>query len=295
MLLGFNLLLWTPFVSEDVFPLFDRLKKAGYDGVELPLFAGTPEHYREVGQALRDCGLRCTAVTTIPDGDRNCISSDKAVRSAGLAHLTWAIDCLQAAGGEVLCGPFYQPLGVFTGQPPTAEEWQRVVEVHRAAARHAAGGDIRLAVEPLNRFECYLMNTVAAAAAIVAEVQQPNYGLLYDTFHANIEEKDPVGVIAPHIDSINHVHLSENDRGTPGKGHVPWAATFTALRASSYDGWHVIEAFGRALPELAAATRVWRDFFPSDEEVVQFGHDFLRAEWENARETFLRAERTALM
>jgi len=279
VLLGFNLLLWTPFVTEAVFPLFARLKAAGYDGVELPLFDGAPDHYRRVGEAVREAGLRCTGLVIIPDEARNCASADGAARAAGLAHLSWAIDCLQAAGGEVLCGPFYQPLGVFSGAPPTPEELARVAEVHRAAARHAAAAGIQLAVEPLNRFECYLLNTMAASTRLVEAVGQPNYGVLYDTFHANIEEKDPVGVIAPQIARITHVHLSENDRGTPGKGHIPWRATLAALRAGGYNGWYVIEAFGRALPEIAAATRVWRDFFPSEDEVVQSGHDFLREQW----------------
>jgi D-psicose/D-tagatose/L-ribulose 3-epimerase len=279
VLLGFNLLLWTPFVTEAVFPLFARLKAAGYDGVELPLFDGAPDHYRRVGEAVREAGLRCTGLVIIPDEARNCASADGAARAAGLAHLSWAIDCLQAAGGEVLCGPFYQPLGVFSGAPPTPDELARVAEVHRAAARHAAAAGIQLAVEPLNRFECYLLNTMAASTRLVEAVGQPNYGVLYDTFHANIEEQDPVGVIAPQIARITHVHLSENDRGTPGKGHIPWRATLAALRAGGYDGWYVIEAFGRALPEIAAATRVWRDFFPSEDEVVQSGHDFLREQW----------------
>lgn len=282
MLLGFNMLLWTPFVREADFGTFAELKKAGYDGVELPFFEGTPEHYQRVGQAIKDNGLRCTGVGIIPDEARNCTSSDPKVRAAGLAHLKWSIDCLEAAGGEVLCGPFYQPLAIFSGNPPTTEEKAAVVEVHKHAARYAAAKSIKLSVEPLNRFECYLLNTVADAAALVDAVAEPNYGLLYDTFHANIEEKDPVGVIKPHIDRINHVHLSENDRGTPGKGHVPWSETFQAIRSTSYDQWYVIEAFGRSLPEVAAATRVWRDFFASKEDVFGLGHDFLRDQWSRA-------------
>lgn len=282
MLLGFNMLLWTPFVTEADFPTFGALKDAGYDGVELPIFDGTPEHYRKVGEAIRDNGLRCTGVGIIPDEAKNCTSKNPLVREAGLAHLKWAIDCLEAAGGELLCGPFYQPLATFTGNPPTDEEKSGAVEVHKHAARYAAQKDIKLSVEPLNRFECYLLNTVADAAAIVDAVAEPNYGLLYDTFHANIEEKDPVGVIAPHADRINHVHLSENDRGTPGKGHVPWPETFRAIRSTDYDQWYVIEAFGRSLPEVAAATRVWRDFFPTKEEVYGFGHEFLRSQWSRA-------------
>ena len=282
MLFGFNMLLWSTHIGEEDFPLFEALKRTGYDGVELPIFEGTPDSYRRVGEALKDNGLRVTAVTVIPDAARDCTSSDPAVRAAGLDHLKWAIDCLDAAGGEVLCGPFYQPLAVFTGNPPTAEERAGIAEVHKQAARHAARRGIEVSVEPLNRFECYALNTVADAAALVRAVDEPNYGLLYDTFHANIEEKDPVGVIGPNLAHINHVHTSESDRGTPGKGHVPWGATIKALKSGGYDGWYVIEAFGRSLPPLAAATRVWRDFFPDKAEVYGFGHDFLRRQWRDA-------------
>jgi D-psicose/D-tagatose/L-ribulose 3-epimerase len=282
MLLGFNMLLWASQITDEHFPLLAKIKAAGYDGVELPLFAGQPEDYVRVGRELKNLSLRATAVCVIPDKEHDCTSSDPKARDRGLAHLKWAIDCLEAAGGELLCGPFYQPLGVFSGNPPTDAERNGIVEVHKGASRYAKKANVTLAVEPLNRFECYALNTVADAAEIVKRVDEPNYGLLYDTFHTNIEEKDPVGVIAPHLKQINHVHTSENDRGTPGKGHVPWAATFKALKRGGYDGWYVIEAFGRALPGIAEATRVWRDFFPSTEEVYQFGHDFLRAQWARA-------------
>jgi D-psicose/D-tagatose/L-ribulose 3-epimerase len=282
VLLGFNMLLWSTHITEDHFPLFAGIRQAGFDGVELPIFEGTPDHFRTVGRAIVDNGLRATAVTVIPDADRNCTSADPSIRSAGLDHLKWAIDCLAAAGGETLCGPFYQPLGVFTGEPPTTAERANVVSVHKDAAVYAAKHNVRLSVEPLNRFECYVLNTAADSADVVRQVNEPNYGFLYDTFHANIEEKDPVGVIAPNIAQINHVHFSENDRGTPGKGHVPWGATMKALKQGGYDGWCVIEAFGRALPDLAAATRVWRDFFPNRDEVYKFGGKFLREEWAKA-------------
>ena len=282
MLLGFNMLLWTTHVTQEHFPILAQIKRAGYDGVELPIFEGEPDHYRDLGEALRDNGLRATAVTVIPDAAHDCLSGDPKVRAAALQHLRWAIDCLVAAGGETLCGPFHQPLGIFSGAPPTRDERANIASVHKEAAAYAARHKVKLSVEPLNRFECYALNTVADAAEIVRAVNAPNYGLLYDTFHSNIEEKDPVGVIAPNLPFINHVHFSENDRGTPGKGHVPWAATIRALKHGGFDGWCVIEAFGRALPALAAATRVWRDFFPTREEVYRFGHDFLREQWAKA-------------
>ena len=152
MLLGFNMLLWTTHVTDEQFGLFSDIKKAGYDGVELPIFEGDPEIYGRAGQALKDEGLRATAVTVIPDPEHDCTSSDAGIRAAGLDHLKWAIDCLEASGGEVLCGPFYQPLGVFSGDPPTPEERANIAEVHKQAAQYAAPKGIKLAVEPLNRY-----------------------------------------------------------------------------------------------------------------------------------------------
>jgi D-psicose/D-tagatose/L-ribulose 3-epimerase len=282
MRIGFNLLLWTTHVGEEHFRLFGALRRAGYDGVEIPIFEGDEAHFRRVGQAIAGEGLAATAVTVLPDAAHSAVSPDPASRQGAVDRLRWAIDCLHAAGGEALVGPFYQPLGVFTGEPPTHAERDFLVDVHTEAADYAAQCGITLSVEPLNRFECYVLNTVADAALIVRRVNRPNYGLLYDTFHANIEEKDPIGVIRSHIGAINHVHISENDRGTPGKGHVPLAATFKALKAGGYDGWLTIEAFGRALPALAAATRVWRDFFPSREEVYLEGIETIRQGWAEA-------------
>jgi len=139
-----------------------------------------------------------------------------------------------------------------------------------------------LGLESLNRFECYFLNTMADAAAYVKRVDHPNCQVMFDTFHANIEEKDPVGCITEYMDVIKHVHISENDRGTPGKGHIDWPGTFKALRSGGYDNWLVIEAFGRALPDLAAATRVWRDFFPSRDGVYVEGLKFIKEQWQAA-------------
>ncbi|HEY8505115.1 MAG TPA: sugar phosphate isomerase/epimerase, partial [Gemmataceae bacterium] len=131
----------------------------------------------------------------------------------------------------------------------------------------------------LNRFECYFLTTAADAKALVRAVNHPSFRTMYDTFHANIEEKDVAQAIRHISDVLAHVHISENDRGTPGTGHVQWDATFQTLREVNYDGWLVIEAFGRALPDLAAATRVWRDLFPSPDEVYTQGLKFMREKW----------------
>jgi D-psicose/D-tagatose/L-ribulose 3-epimerase len=282
MKLGFNLLLWTGFVTEEHFPLISKIKKAGFDGVELPIFGGDPDHYAKIGEFLRSERLGATAVTVVPDEQHSPISPDPAVRAAALDRLKWAVDCAAAAGAETLLGPFHSPLGVFTGSGPTEDEKSRAAEVHRALADYAQQKNVVLALEYLNRFECYFLTTMADAVAHVKRVNHPNFGTMYDTFHANIEEKDPVGIIRGAIPYLRHVHISENDRGTPGTGHVNFVEVTRALRKGGYDGWLTIEAFGRALPDLAAATRVWRDFFPNPDEVYTKGGRLVRRLWNAA-------------
>jgi len=279
MKVGFNMLLWATHIGEDRFDLFETLKKTGYDGVEIPIFEGDPSHFEKLGRAVRDAGLEANGITVMPDAARDAISSDAAARKGALDHIAWATDCTAAMGGTMLAGPLHQALGRFSGEGRTPQEWDHGVETLRRAADRAAAAGIALSIEPLNRFECYFLNLVRDAAEFCKEVDRPNIGVLYDTFHANIEEKHPIGAIHQNIASINHVHISANDRGTPGKDHIPWAETFATLKRNGYDGWLTIEAFGRALPDLAAATRVWRDFFPDPEEVYTFGHDFIRNGW----------------
>jgi D-psicose/D-tagatose/L-ribulose 3-epimerase len=276
---GMNLLLWATHVTAEHFPLLARLKKTGYDGVEIPVFEGDAAHYRTVRKELDNQGLQCTTVTIIPTPDKSPISADAAARQAGLDHIKWAIEMNAVLGSGLMCGPFHSPLAVFSGQGPTADEKKRAADVLRQAAEFAASHQVQLGIEYLNRFECYFLTTAAEARALVQAVDHPRFKSMYDTFHANIEEKDLTQTITDFAGHFVHVHISENDRGTPGTGHVAWDETFAALKKVGYDGWLVIEAFGRALPALAAATRVWRDLFPNPEEVYQQGLRFMKAKW----------------
>lgn len=277
---GFCMLLWTTHVTEEHLPLLREIKAAGYDGIEVPMFGGDPEHYAWLKGRAADEGLLATAVGVIPDDAHNPVSDDAAAREGGLSHLRWLVDCSEALGAEVLCGPFHQPLGQFTGAGPTEAETARMVEAHQAMADYAARVDgLRLGIEPLNRFECYMLTTNAAAAAHVRAVDRPNFGYLYDTFHSNIEENDPIGSISETFGQIAHVHISENNRGAPGAGHIDLAGAIRALKDQGYDGWMTVEAFGQALPDLAAATKIWRPLFAAESDVVMAGDAVMRGAW----------------
>lgn len=279
MKVGMNLFLWTDDpVDEAWLPLYGRLKAMGFDGVELPIFDPDPEKFAALGRRLDDLGLERTAVTVCnPEDDP--VSPDPAIRKAGADRLRLVVDCCEAAGVETLAGPLYAAIGRFSGSGPTNDEWQSSLEVIGEVADHAARFDGRLAFEFLNRFEIYLLNTAADTARYVRELDRPNVGVHYDTFHAHIEEKDAPGALREHAAAITHVHISENDRSTPGTGQVAWDATFDALAETGYDGWLTIEAFGSALPSLAAATKIWRRMFEDEEGLAREGHDFIRREW----------------
>ena len=282
MKIGMCMFLWTTRVTGEHEAILRDIKATGFDGVEIPVFEGSPDDYRRLGDLLDAIGLERTAVSAMGDPAMNLIGADAATRAAGIAHVTWAIDCAAALGAGTLCGPLHSTLGHFSGDGPTREEFERSIAAQRAIGAHAARRGVTIGLEALNRFECYLVNTMDALSAHVDAIGHPNIRAMYDTFHANIEEADPIGAFTRNLKNIVHVHISENDRGVPGRGNIPWDETFAAIRASGYDGWLTIEAFGRALKDLAAATKVWRDFAESPQAVYREGHAHIRRHFDAA-------------
>jgi D-psicose/D-tagatose/L-ribulose 3-epimerase len=281
MKIGFCMFLWTTHVTGSHEALLRDLKATGYDGVEIPIFEGDTEHYRRLGALLDEIGLERTAVSAMGDPAMNLIG-DAAARKAGIAYMKKTIDCAAALGARFLSGPLHSTLGHFSGTGPTRREMQRSVSSQRAIGDHAASKDVVIGLEALNRFECYLVNTMQGLCAHLDEIDHPAIRAMYDTFHCNIEEQDPIAAFTDSLRHIVHVHISENDRGVPGRGNIPWKKTFRAIRSSGYDGWLTIESFGRGLPDLAAATKVWRDFAETPEAVYREGYDHIRKGWKKA-------------
>jgi D-psicose/D-tagatose/L-ribulose 3-epimerase len=278
MKFGINLLLWTDDpTQESFFPVIEKMKKLGFDGVELPVFNLDVTRWEALGRKLDALGLERTAVT-VRGVDDNPISPDPAVRAKGIELTKKVLDCCKAVGATHLAGPYYAALGHFSGAGPTKDEWKWGVESMKPVAQYAGDLGIVLVPEFLNRFEIYLLNNAKDAARFVREVGHPACKMMYDTFHANIEEKDITQALKDCADVMAHVHISENDRSTPGQGQVNWQETFDALKKIKYDGWLTIEAFGLALPALAAATKIWRKMFISEDQLAGDGLKFMKRE-----------------
>jgi len=275
---GMNLLLWAGEVTDEMMPVCEQLKSAGYDGVELPIF-NLDLDYAALGKQLDSLGLQRTAVTIRGEED-NPISPDAAVRAKGVDLTKKTLDVCAAAGVETLVGPYHSALGYFSGAGPTEDEWKWGVDSMRQVAEHAGQVGVKLGVEALNRFECYLLNTHADSTRFVRDVDHPACGMMYDTFHANIEEKSVTDAVKAGGDKLFHIHISENDRSTPGEGAVRWDENFDAIVSSGYDSWLVIEAFGLALPEIAAATKIWRRMYKDEIALATEGLKFMKGEIE---------------
>ncbi len=274
---GMNLLLWSGDPDDSLLGVIEELKKMGYDGVEVPLFNLDVDKWAKYGEKIKSLGLRCTAVTVRNEED-NPISPDASVRAKGVELTKQTLDCCAALGAETLVGPYHSAIGVFSGAGPTQDEWKWGVDSMRQVAEYAGQVNVMLGVEALNRFECYLLNTHADSARFAREVDHPNCKVMYDTFHSNIEEKDIAQAIRDCSDVLTHVHISENDRSTPGAGHVHWDTNFDTLKEVGYDGWMVVEAFGLALPEIAAATKIWRKMFDTELKMAEEALAFMKRE-----------------
>jgi D-psicose/D-tagatose/L-ribulose 3-epimerase len=279
MKIGMNMLLWTTFVTEEHFPLIEKIKNIGFDGIEVPIGDGSAKDYRLVGDLLKDLGMTCTSVSSVFE-EENPASPDPKIRQKGVDALKWRIDMAAEMGAEVIGGPFHSAFAWFSGHPPTAEERKWSAEVLAKAAEYAENTGVILTPEALNRFECYLFNTLESIATLLKSVNHPNLKMIYDTHHAHIEEKSQAEVIQTYSDWIAHVHISENDRGTPGTGQIHWEEVFNNLKAIQYDKWLTIEAFSRYNPEFASGINVWRNYQDDLEEVIIKGYDFIKKSWE---------------
>ena len=256
---GFNVLAWSAVMSEKLNPITERLKTIGYDGIECFIDTQDVAAYQKFGAHLKQLGLRSTTVTVV-GADENPASDSAKVREQAVTYLKGAIDRAHAMGATVICGPIHSAFATFSRREPQPDEYAHSADVLHAVGDYAKQANIVLAVEALNRFECYLCNTMEQLASLIQKANHPNVRAMFDTHHANMEEKrfpDALCIIAP---VLAHVHISENDRGTPGDGHIPWDDTFRTLAELNYTGWMTIEAFTRNDVDFANSINVWREY-----------------------------------
>jgi D-psicose/D-tagatose/L-ribulose 3-epimerase len=282
MKFGINTFLWSAHFGPADFGLLPQIKANGFHGIEATLIRPGDFAAAAIRRALEENQLECTLCSVLPP-ELSLIAEDPSTRKRTIAHLSECIQQTAEAGAKIIAGPLYCPIGFLPGRRRTTQEWNWAVEGNQQLAPVLHEYSVDLCIEPLNRFETFFLNTTADAVALCEAVGDPAIGLLWDTFHANIEEKNLADALRLGGAHIEHVHTCENDRGIPGSGHVDWPGVFQALAGISYDGWLTIESFGFAQGDLAAAASIWRDLAADPDQIAWQGGPFLRLQMEATR------------
>ena len=276
MRFGVNTLIWSVSCDPATIP-FGKIAEAGADGVELPLF-GLDVDPGEIRRTCEQSGLALTMCSVNPAG-ANPIGDDPDERRRAVEHWQGALRLAAEAGAETMAGPTCSPVGLLPGRRRTEQEWRRAVEFHQQLGPTLDETGLTLALEPLNRFETYFLNTAEDAVRLCEEIGHPRIGILLDTFHSNIEDKSVAAAYRHCGSHLKHVHTCENDRGIPGSGHIEWTEVLKAVRDTGYDSWLTIESFNANMPEIAAATAIWRDLAPTTDDIAVRGVAFLKGLW----------------
>ena len=276
MRFGVNTFLWSAHFGPKDFHILPEVKAHGFDGIEATLIRPEEFDASAIRGALAENDLQCTICSALP-GELSLISEQSSIRSKTVKHLSECIHAAAEAGAKVIAGPLYSPVGYISGRRRTEEEWKWAIDGLRQLGPALESCAVELCIEPLNRFETFFLNTTRDARALCEEIAHPRIGMLWDTFHANIEEKDLAASLLSAGRFVKHVHTCENDRGIPGTGHVSWIEVFRALKAIQYDGWLTIESFGFALGDIAAAASIWRDLADEPNQIAWDGVTFLKS------------------
>ena len=278
MKFGVNTFVWvSPCTTEAVKDLAPRVRSMGFDILELAVENPGLIDVQAIGEILKENHLEAIVCGAFGP-DRNLCSSDYGIRENARNYILWLIEAAAVLGSETICGPMYSAVGKAHIEDPQERqsEWQSAVEGVRELAGIAQKKGVKLALEPLNRFETDMINIVDQGLKFIEETAMENVGLHLDSFHMHVEEKDSAAAIRKAANKIFHFHACENDRGIPGSGQVYWTEIAKALKNIHYRGPVVIESFTDQVKEIARAVCIWREITPSQDAIAVQGLNFLK-------------------
>jgi D-psicose/D-tagatose/L-ribulose 3-epimerase len=278
MKFGVNTWVWTaPLSTQALEELVPKVAAIGFDQIEFPLEGIGDFDYDRARELTEEHGLAVSCCVAMGP-DRDLVHPDPAIQASGMEYLKQAIAITQQVGGKNLVGPIYSAVGRKWKATPDerAADVDTLVPYLKELALFAAEHGVVMGIEPLNRFETSFINIHEQVIEVVDRVDHPACGVMLDTFHMNIEEKDLGEAIRQAGSRLVHLHACENDRGAPGSGNVTWDAIASALKEINYDGPVVIESFTADVESIAEAAAIWRTLAPSQDQLAADGLAFLR-------------------
>ncbi|QVQ53338.1 sugar phosphate isomerase/epimerase [Spiractinospora alimapuensis] len=276
--LGVNTWVWTsPLTDAALERLAPRIAAWGFDVIELPVENPGDFDADRAARLLESLGLTATVTLVMGDG-RELVAADLATVATTQDYLRRVVDTAATVGSPVIAGPAYASVGRTWRMDDQARRdcYAQLVEGLAPVAAHAAATGVHIAVEPLNRYETSLINTVDQALAALEGLDPTVVGLALDVYHMNIEEVDVPAAIRRAAGRIDHVQVCANDRGAPGRDHLDWPEILRALDDAQYPGPLVIESFTGDNATIATAASIWRPLAPSQDALATTGLEFLR-------------------
>jgi len=278
MKFGINSFVWvSPCTTDAIRELAPKVKSMGYDIFEISVENPSLIDIQDAKQILDQNGLQ-SVICGAFGPERNICSNDPKIRENAKTYIRWLIDAAYQIGASVVSGPMYSSVGKdhYESADDRKSEWALAVAGIAEMADYAAVKNIKLAFEPLNRFETDMINVVSQGQKFINDIGRNNVGFHLDTFHMHLEEKDSAKAIQMAGDRIFHFHACENDRGIPGTGQVHWNEIARALKETKYEGPIVIESFTSQVKEIARAVCIWREIAPNQDAIASQGLAFLK-------------------
>lgn len=277
--LGIHALVWTGrWEAGSVRAACAGSAAAGYDLLEVPLLDPAEVDVAVTRGALDDAGLDATCSLGL-DFDTDISATDTVVVQRGAELLASALDVAVRLGSTYLGGVIYSAMGKYRS-PATAAGRANAVAVLRALADKARAHGVVLGLEPANRYESNLLNTVGQALDLIDDIGADNVVVHLDTYHANIEEHDPAAAVrqAAAEGRLGYVHVGESHRGYLGRGTVRWDPFFDALASVEYDGPVVFESFSSAVvsEQFVGSLGIWRDLWQDSAHLAAEANEFMR-------------------
>lgn len=266
---------WTDSWSNRTLSIIDRAASLGFDLIEIPLMELEGVDPSSIKKRLRDCAIGAV-VSTVCDEKRDPTGEDEQTRREGIDYLTACVYKAAEIGSSLLSGVIYSAIGRRIDCIPGDVYWERAAESLKEVSLSAQGCGVDIGIEPINRYESFLVNTAAQGLRLLRMIDEPNVKLHLDSYHMNIEEEnfyDPTRKSAPFL---CHYHLSESHRGTVGTGTVNWDDVFRGLADGRYEGVVGMESFAEVSSSMAAGTCIWRKLAEDTEKSLAAGLSFLK-------------------
>lgn len=270
---------WTANPEENNFEFINRAASIGYKGVEIPTFTGDLDK-KGLMETLSSLSTPVKPIIVGGGSDKmDFTSADEMSRKNAERYIKKMVDVCEYVNSDLICGPLYSPVSRLKKVSDSEREkiLSRVATSFKKVSAFLENSGIKIALEPMCRYDTYLINTVEQAKKLVEQIDSENFGILLDTFHMNIEEESLQVAFETAGNLAFHIQVCENNRGIPGKGQLNWKEIRDLMNSIGYENWVSVESFTPYDVKFSEMMRIWRKLSPDQNLFAEESYSFLNS------------------